>query len=200
MNVYNAISKLSFFYFKLKTICYYRLFLKECGFNVLIIKPILITPKYIKLKNNISFRNNCRIEGVSKYQNITYNPLITISDNVNIEQNLHLTCANKITIGMDTSISANVTITDIIHPFNDVNILYKDQPIGVKEVSIGSNCLILNNAVILPGAHIGNGCIIGANSIVKEGIYPDFSLLAGSPAKIIKRYDFTAGQWIKNII
>jgi len=53
--------------------------------------------------------------------------------------------------------------------------------------SIGNNCLIGMGAIILDGAKIGNNCIIGAGSLVlKNTIIPDYSLVLGSPAKIIK--------------
>jgi len=52
-------------------------------------------------------------------------------------------------------------------------------------VSIGNDVWIGYNAVITPGANIGNGVIIGANSVVTNDV-PDFSIVAGSPAKIIK--------------
>jgi acetyltransferase-like isoleucine patch superfamily enzyme len=197
MDLYKNILRARRLYYKLKTYTWYKLFLKKCGKNNVIIKPMSLTPKSITLGNNISINNNCRLEGVLSHAGINYNPLIELNDNVNIEQNLHLTCANKITIGTDTAISANVTITDIIHPFENNGVIYKNQQLIVKEVGIGSNCLILNNSVILPGAFIGNSCIVGANSVVREGIYPDFSVLAGSPARIVKQYDTIKKQWVR---
>ncbi|MCR8560149.1 acyltransferase [Mucilaginibacter sp. BJC16-A38] len=176
---------------------WYRLFLKECGVKNVIVKPIIITPGCIRLKNNVSVNYHARIEGVTNHAGINFKPGIVINDNVNIEQNMHLTCANKVVIGKDTAISANVTITDIVHPFENVTEIYKNLALIVKEVVIGDNCLILNNSVILPGAIIGKGCVVGANSIIREGVYPDFCVLAGAPAKIIKRYNFELNEWVK---
>jgi carbonic anhydrase/acetyltransferase-like protein (isoleucine patch superfamily) len=43
------------------------------------------------------------------------------------------------------------------------------------------------NAVVLNGAKIGHHCIIGANALVTEGMeIPDYSLVIGSPAKVVK--------------
>ena len=39
-------------------------------------------------------------------------------------------------------------------------------------------------------------CVVGANSLVK-GQFPDYSVIAGSPAKIIKRYDINPENWIR---
>ena len=55
-------------------------------------------------------------------------------------------------------------------------------------MEIGEDCKIYNNAVILPGVTIGNHSVVGANSLVIEGVYPDFSIIVGSPAKIVRRY------------
>ena len=59
-----------------------------------------------------------------------------------------------------------------------------------KKVSIGDDCWIGANAVIMSGVKIGRGCVIGANSVVTKDVEP-FSVIVGSPAKIIKkRLDF----------
>lgn len=43
---------------------------------------------------------------------------------------------------------------------------------------------------------LGKHCVIGANSVVTRDI-PDYSVAAGCPARIIKRYDFETQQWRK---
>ena len=55
-------------------------------------------------------------------------------------------------------------------------------------VNIGNFCFIGVESVILRNINIGNNCIIGANSIVKNNV-PDFSIVAGSPAKVIGRVE-----------
>jgi virginiamycin A acetyltransferase len=51
---------------------------------------------------------------------------------------------------------------------------------------IGHDVWIGHNAMILPGAQIGNGVIVGAGSVV-GGVVPDFAVVAGNPARIIRR-------------
>ncbi|GAB1444321.1 hypothetical protein MASR2M39_31730 [Ignavibacteriales bacterium] len=119
---------------------------------------------------------------------------IIFNDYVSIQQNLHLTCAKKIEIGEWTAIAANVTITDIHHPYEDISLPIERQNIMVREVKIGKNCKIYNNAVILPGTSIGNHCTIGANSVV-SGVYPDYCVIAGIPARIIKRFNPNLNKW-----
>ncbi|TVY84356.1 putative acetyltransferase [Lachnellula suecica] len=55
-----------------------------------------------------------------------------------------------------------------------------------REVTIGDDCWIGGNVVILPGVTIGKGCTIGAGSVVTKSI-PEFSVAIGSPAKVVKK-------------
>lgn len=56
--------------------------------------------------------------------------------------------------------------------------------------TIGSNSLIGMGATVLNGAKIGNNCLVGANALVTEGkVFPDNSLIVGSPARVIRTLD-----------
>jgi len=64
-------------------------------------------------------------------------------------------------------------------------------------VTIGEDCKIYNNVVILPGASLGRHTVVAANSVVSGREYPDFCVLAGAPAIIRKRYCRESGRWLK---
>jgi acetyltransferase-like isoleucine patch superfamily enzyme len=177
---------------------FYAPFLKGRSGRFIVRRPIIFTPRYCVFGKNVSVRDNCRIEGVSECQGKRYSPLIKFGNNVSIEQNLHLTCANRITIGSNTSIAANVTITDITHPYTDISMPIEKQSLEVAYVEIGENCKIYNNAVILPGVTIGKHSVVAANSVVLSGIYDDYSVIAGMPATIRKYYNHKTNKWIKN--
>ncbi|NNC96303.1 MAG: gamma carbonic anhydrase family protein [Chitinophagales bacterium] len=52
---------------------------------------------------------------------------------------------------------------------------------------IEDHALIGMGSIILNKVKIGKGCIVGANSLITEGKeFPDFSLIMGSPAKLVK--------------
>lgn len=164
------------------------------SYSTVIYSPIRFTAKFIQTGQNVIIFKNCRIEGVPSYEGICYKPNIILQNGVSIQQNSHITCAECIEIGENTAIASNVTITDIDHPYQDIAIPIERQKLKTKPVKIGRDCKVYNNAVILQGSVIGNHCVVGANSVVK-GIFPDYSIIVGTPARIVKRYDLECGQW-----
>lgn len=174
----------------------YRFRFKSMGKNVIIRNPLYITPAFIRIGDRVIIWPNCRIEGISYYEGEKFEPLIVIGDYVSIQQNLHLTCAGNINIGRNTAIAANVTITDIHHPYDDIHVPIERQKIKVSRVRIGADCKIYNNVVILPGITIGNHVTVAANTVVVCDI-PDYSVVAGVPGRIIKHYNFSSHQWEK---
>jgi len=183
--------------FRLIRFFYYRMIFKEFGWGSYISKPMFIGhPENIRIEAGSFIWPNARLEAVVKYAGKVYAPCLVIEKNVSIQQNFHCTCAGEVRIGEGTSITQNVGIFDIIHPYTDIHVNPRDQGIIVKNVMIGRNCLIGMNSVILPGTILGNHCIIGANSVV-SGHFDDYCVLAGTPAKVIKRFNLDTQKWDK---
>ena len=70
------------------------------------------------------------------------------------------------------------------------------QKITVKETRIGENCFIGMGAAIMAGTILGKQCVVGANSVVR-GNFPDYCVIVGSPAKIVKKYNPETHVWEK---
>jgi len=87
----------------------------------------------------------------------------------------------------------NVQENCIIHMFPGVTVLLKPGAhIGhgaiIHGATIGKNCLVGMNAVIMDYVELGDECIIGALTFIKQDEkIPARSLVAGNPAKIIKQ-------------
>lgn len=174
---------------------YYAVRYGRSSYRTMVFHQLKITPRYVKLERGVKLWKNSRIECVH-IENLGIDPILWIQENVNIEQNCHITCGNSIIIGERTAVTANVTITDIHHPYENIATAVKYQPYITKPVRIGADCHIANGAVILPGTIIGKHCVIGANSVVNCNI-PDYCIVVGAPARIVKRYDPAAKQWRK---
>lgn len=56
------------------------------------------------------------------------------------------------------------------------------------KITIGKNCFLGNNVVVLPGVTIGDNCVIGAGSVVTRSIEAN-SVAAGVPCKVISSID-----------
>jgi len=121
---------------------------------------------------------------------------IIFEDGISIGQNLHIVSGGKLLIGSNTTISSNVLITNIDHGYEIIDVHIMQQPIQIKETIIGSNCFIGAGVMILPGTHLGKQCIVGSNSVVK-GKFPDYSVIVGAPAKVVKHYDCQLHEWVK---
>jgi acetyltransferase-like isoleucine patch superfamily enzyme len=91
-----------------------------------------------------------------------------------------------LTIGSGTTIAGNVLIMSLIHDVVKKDTAYMDQPLRGKETIIGKNCLVGSNVCIMAGVNIGDQCIIASNSVATKSFEP-YSVIAGNPAKIIKK-------------
>lgn len=103
--------------------------------------------------------------------------------NVYANFNLTLVDDTHIYVGDYTMIGPNVTLATAGHP-----ILPELREQGYQynaPVSIGRNCWIGANVVIVPGVTIGNNVVIGAGSVVTKDL-PDNVVAVGNPCKVLR--------------
>lgn len=112
-----------------------------------------------------------------------YGKHIEVGKNFFANYNCMILDVAKVTIGDNCQLAPNVAIYTAGHPIHPVarNSGYE---YGMP-VTIGNNCWIGGNTVILPGVTIGDNCVIGAGSVVTHDI-PAWSVAAGNPCKVIK--------------
>jgi acetyltransferase-like isoleucine patch superfamily enzyme len=90
----------------------------------------------------------------------------------------------KIVIGSNVSIAQNVNIMADSGP-NASAALQKIFPLIKGSVKIGDHCWIGTNSIIMPSVNLGEFCIVAANSFVNKS-FPAYSMVGGSPAKLIR--------------
>ncbi|MCZ4253666.1 acyltransferase [Pseudoalteromonas shioyasakiensis] len=122
---------------------------------------------------------------------------ITIDNNVYIGRYFNLHTASSIHLSENVVLSDYVYISTLAHGLNPLNGPVMSQKWEDKgEVFIGENTFIGFGAVILPGVSLGKNCVVGSGSIVTKS-FPDFTMLSGNPARVIKRFCFEKNEWQK---
>lgn len=161
------------------------------GLKSYVAAPLFIFgTKGIRIGNKVRIFPGVRIETHSGGQ-------IKIDEDVSIGQNFHITSAEQeLRIGARTTISGNVFITNIDHDYTEIDIHILKQKYIINKTEIGENCFIGYGAAIQAGTILGKQCIVGANSVVR-GVFPDYSVIVGAPARIVKQYNPISQQWEK---
>ncbi len=108
---------------------------------------------------------------------------IEIGDNSAIGLNARI--SGPLSIGKDLMMGPNVSIYTQNHETENIYKPMRLQTAPKEKVTIGDDCWIGANAVILPGVSIGRGVIIGAGAVVTKSV-PDYAVVGGVPAKVIK--------------
>lgn len=88
----------------------------------------------------------------------------------------------KIRLGHPVYIAPGVGFITSNHDFNNLSVSQ-----GGKEICIGNDSWIGMNAVILPGVELGDHTIVGAGSVVTKSFPEGNCVIAGNPAKLIKK-------------
>ncbi len=115
---------------------------------------------------------------------------LELGNNVHIGHHNFIEASNGITIEEGCQITNFISITT--HSSHIAIRLYGNHYPEVSthegylrgSVRIGSYTFVGPYTLIMPGTSIGRGCLIHAYSYVK-GDFPDFSVIAGNPAKVI---------------
>lgn len=103
-----------------------------------------------------------------------------------------------VTVGNDVRLAQNIVCSGLNHSYSDISTPIWRQPITTAEIVIGDESWVGSNSVIVAGVTIGKHCVIAAGSVVTHSV-PDYCVVGGNPAKIIKQYYASSGEWEKPI-
>lgn len=147
--------------------------------------------------NGLTLGRGCRIDVGDR------SDALKIGSNARIGDYVHINADKKVHIGDNVLMASKIFISDANHGSysGDCQSLPNTNPsqreLFFEPVVIGDNVWIGENVVILPGTTIGNGCVIGANSLLKGKNYPDNTIVAGTPARVIKKFNVNTCRWEK---
>ena len=154
------------------------------------------------ITSNIKLGNEVYIEKDSNVNNISIGDYTKIASNVR----LFGSAINILEVGRNCyfginsiveGFNAKVKIGDYVSFAQNVNLMsgsgpnayekfQKIFPIVKGEVSIGDHTWIGASAVIMPNVNIGKFCVVAANSFVNSS-FSDYSIIGGTPAKLIRK-------------
>lgn len=133
----------------------------------------------VKIKaNSIEIGNMCILSEEGFY---TGTANLKIGNKTYIGKKVRINISRDVHIGNDVGVGENTTVwTHGYFPPAD-----EGYPVTYKPVSILDNAWVSTNIIVLPGVTIGKGTIVGAGAVVTKA-FPDNSLIAGNPAKLLK--------------
>jgi len=152
-------------------------------------------PQCIYIGLNVGIGDNTFFGPVVKENGIVYNPKIIIGDNCWIGKFNSFAAIDRIQIGNNVLFAGQVHITDHSHGYEDVSRPISPQRLISKGgVVIEDDCWLGFACEVLSGVTIGKHSIVAARAVVTKDV-PAYSIVAGNPARIVKKYNFESQVW-----
>jgi len=125
---------------------------------------------------------------------------IIVDDGCKIGRRCMISAKNLVHLENDVLLGPSVLITDHSHQFLDLELPIHTQgltPGGT--VRIERNCWLGHGAAVVCTSGdlvVGRNSIVGANAVLTSSV-PPFSVVVGSPARVVRRYDAKLERWVK---
>ncbi len=142
--------------------------------------------------NGFSIGDNSTIEDFSVINNGVGDVHIGARTRIGIGN----TVIGPVQIDDDVIFAQHVTLSGLNHEYRDVHTPIHLQPINTAKIHIKSGTWLAANCVITAGVTIGKNSVVAAGSVVTKDV-PDYAVVAGNPAKVIRQYDFQKEKWVK---
>lgn len=119
---------------------------------------------------------------------------VTIGDNTRV--GIGCVVIGPVSIGNDVRLAQHIIVSGLNHGYADVSTPIWKQKVTTKPIVIEDESWIGANSVIVSGVTVGKHTIVAAGSVVTKDA-PPYCIVAGNPAKVIKKYDPISETWIK---
>ncbi len=166
-----------------------------CGPGSFIDKPVALSGgRSIRIGSRSVVMRGARIESFG----LGDDPIsLDIGDDCNIGPGAHLAAVASVQIGKGVLFASGVYVTDHDHDWSDPRDPASTNGRLLQEpVSIGDFVWLGERVMVLKGVAVGERSIIGAASVVTSDI-PPYSVAVGTPARVIRTWDFDACEWVR---
>jgi acetyltransferase-like isoleucine patch superfamily enzyme len=158
--------------------------------------PIIPQNIRIACPENITIGDECQFD---EYTHLlaTNRSRIVIGNNVRFANGFaHVVATfDEIVIEDHCLFAAFVQLITGNHGFDDVNTPIMDQlPCSTGPILVKRGGWVGRGANIMGGVTIGRNSVVGANAVVTRDV-PDYTVVVGAPARVVKRYDCKAQSW-----
>ena len=155
---------------------------------------------YIDVGKGFTTGVGCRLEA---YPVDAKSKTLFIGENVQINDYVHITAMENVSIGDNVLIASRVYISDNSHgcysgegEHSSPEVPPQERAYHIKRVRIDDNVWLGEMVSVLPGVTIGTGTIVGANSVVSKDL-PSNVIAVGAPAIPIKAFNKVTMKWEK---
>ncbi|WP_207895975.1 acyltransferase [Hymenobacter gummosus] len=131
----------------------------------------------LRLLGGLALGRGCMID-------VGPNAVMEVGDNTYINPRTQVIIHHGLRIGRDCSISWECQFLD--EDFHEIHYEGKRPSLG-NDIVIGDHVWIGSRVSVYKGTVIPNGCVVASNSVVKGVFTEENALLAGNPARVVRR-------------
>ena len=158
----------------------------------------ITNPQFISIGRNVQIRPGVWLYAITGdlTESNLFRPSLEIEDHCSIGRFCHITCSNRIVLGEAVLLAESILIADNSHGYEDTTIpVIAQAHVSSGPILVGCGTWIGNGARILGKVKIGRNCVIGTNCVLTNMDIPDYSIVVGIPARIVRRFDPIAQLW-----
>lgn len=99
-----------------------------------------------------------------------------------------------LSVKQDVLLAQHVVLSALNHSYQDTRLPIRKQAVHTEPIVIGEGSWLGAHAVVLPGIKIGRNAVVAAGAVVTRDV-PDFSVVVGNPARVVRRYDASTERY-----
>ncbi len=153
------------------------------------------SPHRIHIGSGVIIHPGAWLSVVEEHAGRAFTPALRIGDGSVLGHALVVACVGEVEIGAEVLASDRVFIGDTSHDYRDPEVAVLRQPMtDPRPVRIGAGSFLGIGSMVLPGVTIGERAYVAAGAVVTRSA-PANSVVAGNPARVIRRWDPAQRAW-----